>query len=279
MDRIAIISDIHSNLEALKTVLKDIEKRGITRIFCLGDIIHKGVNHRQCLDLVKEYCEVILRGNCDEYFSKEHENLDEYSETERNRILWNHSILNDEQRKYLLNLPYCFEFYMSGSLIRLFHATPEKIDGFISNLDSIEKKRSLFMPSSNTITQNIADIVIYGHLHAQYLERIYNRTLVNVGSVGNPIDTVRNDNFDSDTRQTTQANYLIIEGNYGSQTYDDSISFQFIKVPYDIAKELSSEINNPEKEDYEVELTKGKYRDMKKLVKSFKERNIDMDKF
>ena len=84
MERIAIISDIHSNLEALKIVLTDIEKRGIKRIFCLGDIIHKGVNHKQCLELIKQYCKVVLRGNCDEYFSKEHENLDAYSETERN---------------------------------------------------------------------------------------------------------------------------------------------------------------------------------------------------
>lgn len=279
MDRIAIISDIHSNLEALKATLLDIKKRGVTRIFCLGDIIHKGVNHQQCIELIKQNCEVILRGNCDEYFSKEHELLDEYDETEKKRILWNHSILDDKQRKYLLNLPYCYEFYMSGSLVRLFHATPEKIDGFISNLDFMEKKRSLFLPSPNTTSQDIADIVIYGHLHSQYLEKIYNRTLVNVGSVGNPIDTVRNDNFDGDTRQITQAHYLIIEGNYGSKTFDDSISFQFIKVPYDIAKELSSTIENPEREEYEIELTKGKYRDMKKLQKSFQSRNIDMDKF
>ena len=42
MEKIAIISDIHGNLEAFKTIIKDIEKRGINRIFCLGDIIGKG---------------------------------------------------------------------------------------------------------------------------------------------------------------------------------------------------------------------------------------------
>ena len=39
MDKIAIISDIHGNLEALKAVLKDIQERNIDKIFCLGDII------------------------------------------------------------------------------------------------------------------------------------------------------------------------------------------------------------------------------------------------
>lgn len=42
MEKIALISDIHSNIVALKAVLEDIESRGITRIFCLGDIVLKG---------------------------------------------------------------------------------------------------------------------------------------------------------------------------------------------------------------------------------------------
>ena len=38
----AIISDIHANLEALTTVLDDIDRRGITRILCLGDVVGYG---------------------------------------------------------------------------------------------------------------------------------------------------------------------------------------------------------------------------------------------
>jgi len=48
----AIISDIHSNIEALTTVLADIENRGIKTIYCLGDVIGYGANPRECLDLV-----------------------------------------------------------------------------------------------------------------------------------------------------------------------------------------------------------------------------------
>lgn len=44
MDKIAIISDIHGNLEALTSVLDDIKERNINRIFCLGDIIAKGTH-------------------------------------------------------------------------------------------------------------------------------------------------------------------------------------------------------------------------------------------
>lgn len=276
MDRIAIISDIHGNLTALTTVLKDIEKRGIKTIYCLGDIIAKGVHPSECLSLIRNKCEIILRGNCDEIMCRPYEDCDGI---ERERRIWNQSMLTDEEQEYLLNLPYCYEFYMSGSLIRLFHAHPEKIDGFVSNIDSIEQKRNLFLPSENTLSRDIADIVIYGHTHLPYLDKIYNRSIINVGSIGNSIDVVRNDKFDASTKEITQANYLIIEGSLGKKDYDDSLSFQFIRVPYDIEKELSSEKINIEKESYITELQEGKYRDMKKLVKSFKQRNIDMSKF
>lgn len=275
MTKIAIISDIHGNLTALTTVLNDIEKRGIKTIYCLGDIIAKGVNPSECLTLLRNKCEVIIRGNCDEIMCYPYENCEGI---ERERRIWIQSQLTDEEKEYLLNLPYCYEFYMSGSLIRIFHAHPNKIDQMISNLDSIEYKKELFLPSKHTLTGEIADIVIYGHTHLPFLDKLYNRTIINVGSVGNSIDVVRNDLFDANPQETTQANYLILEGKLGSKEYDDSLSFQFIRIPYDIKKELSSEKLNIEREAYVKELTEGKYRDKKKILKSFKQRNINIDK-
>ena len=49
MDRIALIADIHGNLSALKAVLADIKHKGITHIYCLGDIAIKGVMKLQNL--------------------------------------------------------------------------------------------------------------------------------------------------------------------------------------------------------------------------------------
>ena len=118
MDKIAIISDIHGNLEALKSVLDDIKERNINRIFCLGDIIAKGTHQQECVDLVKENCDVILRGNCDEYFTSDIDLLTK-TQSEVDRIFWNKNKLNEETRKYLSNLPYCYEFYLSGRLVRL----------------------------------------------------------------------------------------------------------------------------------------------------------------
>ena len=275
MDKIAIISDIHGNYEALKTVLNDIENRNIKTIFCLGDIIAKGVHPSECLTLIKEKCQVILRGNCEEILL---ESIEDCTGLERARRIWNQSMLTEEEKNFLLNLPYCYEFYMSGSLVRLFHATPTVNNKAILNVDSIETKYKMFLPSENTQSQDIADVVIYGHIHHPYMDKIYNKTIINVGSVGNSFDVIRNKNKDSNVLETTKVNYLIIEGEYGSKEYSSDISFQFIKVPYDIDRELEDEMLNIEKENYRFELKQGMYRDMTKVNENFKKLGIDVDK-
>jgi len=62
----AVISDIHSNLEALKAVLADIDQRGIKEIVCLGDIVGYGASPKDCFDLVIERSTVCLCGNHDQ---------------------------------------------------------------------------------------------------------------------------------------------------------------------------------------------------------------------
>jgi len=61
----AIISDIHSNLEALQAVLGDIIGQGIDEIYCLGDIVGYGPDPRECLDLVMQ-CQACILGNHDQ---------------------------------------------------------------------------------------------------------------------------------------------------------------------------------------------------------------------
>jgi predicted phosphodiesterase len=62
----AILSDIHSNLEAFQAVLEDIAQFPVDDVYCLGDIIGYGPNPRECLDLVRERCSVALMGNHDQ---------------------------------------------------------------------------------------------------------------------------------------------------------------------------------------------------------------------
>jgi len=62
----AVISDVHSNIEALQAVLADIDRLGIDDVVCLGDVVGYGPNPLECVDLIIERCRVTLKGNHDE---------------------------------------------------------------------------------------------------------------------------------------------------------------------------------------------------------------------
>lgn len=265
--KIAVISDIHSNLTALKAVLEDIKKRNVDKIFCLGDIIAKGVNSVECVRLIKENCEVVLRGNCDRHFSKEYdlENMEESNA--KDRIIWNCKHINDEIKKYLYSLPFCYEFYMSGSLVRMFHAGPKTDKDIVINEDNYDKKYTMFLPTENTVSQNVADMVLYGHLHHQYMDKLYGKTLINIGSVGNSFEIIRDDEKDGNLLEITNAQYVILDGAYGEKEYGSPLSFEFVKVHYDIDKELECYDGDFEKDKYVSEIKFGRYRDMFKIEK------------
>lgn len=273
--KIAVISDIHGNLEALKETIKDIEKRKVDKIICLGDIVGKGAHPNECVEIIKKHCDVVIKGNCDRHFTSEH-NIQTMNEIERTRIEWNQKVLTNETKEYLSKLPYCYETYISGSLVRMFHATPDKDNKAVVNQDSIKTKYEMFLPSEKTISQKEADVVVYGHIHHQYMDVLYNKTLINVGSVGDAFNTIRNPQKDSNVQETIRANYLIIEGEEGITQYGREISFNFIKVCYDVDKELENK-NNIEIEDYTHELKNGMYRNMTKINEHFKEVGINVD--
>jgi predicted phosphodiesterase len=63
--RLAILSDIHSNLPALEAVLADIDEAGLGELWCLGDVVGYGAQPDECTRLVKERCDLCLVGNHD----------------------------------------------------------------------------------------------------------------------------------------------------------------------------------------------------------------------
>ena len=252
--KIAVISDVHGNLEALKTVLDDIKSRNIDKIYCLGDIITKGSHSLECVNLIRNNCDVVIRGNCDEY-SINLTNLSNMSDIDIKRYNWVMGMLDDDSINYLSKLPYSYEFYMSGRLIRLVHAHPKKIDNVVCNIDYFDRYYEMFLPSDNTISNEKADVLIYGHIHIPFVQKIYNRFLINTGSVGNAMDVFRNPNKD---------------GN-------DKFSFELVNVPYDIEKEISNNKDNVEFDSYCIELRRGIYRDMSIIDASFADRGINKE--
>lgn len=273
MEQIAVISDIHGNITALKEVLKDIKRRKIKTTICLGDIIGKGINADKCINLVKENCKIVIKGNCDDYYAGN--NFPSNISVERKKQINAYAkSIAKENNKYLKQLPFAYEMYISGSLVRFFHASPKSYNSKILWLDSIEEKYSLFKPSTKTPSQEISDITIYGHLHQPFIEKLYNKTLVNCGSVGNTINIIRDKELDSKIEETTPASYLIIEGEVNSKDTNNQLNLTLIRLPYNIEEELELNKNNPELSSYKKELLEGKYRRHSVIESQLREKNI-----
>lgn len=246
VDKIAIISDIHGNIPALEAVLDDIQVRGISRIFCLGDMIGKGPHPHVAVDIVKDKCEEVVRGNWDDFVAKAN-NSEAYT------IIWNQKKLGNERMEYLKNLPTYIEFFMSGRLVRLCHATVDDVFKRIQVFASTEEKMNIFKAPRNSSEHAAdSDIVGYGDIHYAYIQNHIGKTLFNVGSVGNPLDTI-------------EASYAIIEGKYGSRE-KSSFAINFVRVPYDIENAVyqAESDNIPELTEYVTELRTGIYRGLQK---------------
>ena len=69
MTRIAFISDIHANMEALNAVLQEIDKHGADMIICLGDVVGYGPNPKECIDIIRSREIPTIKGNHDDYCS------------------------------------------------------------------------------------------------------------------------------------------------------------------------------------------------------------------
>ena len=93
---IAVISDIHSNVEALSAVLDDIAQRGVQKIVCLGDIVGYGPEPARCLDMVMERASVSLMGNHDYAVLYEPNNFNVGAES---ACFWTRQQLEEESDK------------------------------------------------------------------------------------------------------------------------------------------------------------------------------------
>jgi predicted phosphodiesterase len=207
----AVVSDIHSNLEALTTVLADIEKRGIKMIYCLGDVIGYGPNPKECLDLIIEKSQWCVLGNHDYAVFYEPTNFNLGAEQ---ASFWTREVLETEQESqirdkrwsFLGTLPMrqtlTYEQESEPLTMDFVHASPRRpINEYIFPDDVYNnplKVRMLF--------ERIKNVCFVGHTHMPgvfldepdfYLPNelgdIYpivetEKAIINIGSVGQPRD-------------------------------------------------------------------------------------------
>lgn len=102
--RYAIISDIHANLEALVATLEAVEKAGVDKVVCLGDIVGYGADPNECIEMVRRYCDVAILGNHDAAAC----GLDDaegFNPIAREAIMWTREALSEANVEFLRALP------------------------------------------------------------------------------------------------------------------------------------------------------------------------------
>lgn len=174
--KIAIISDIHSNLDALTAVLKEIERIKADEIYCLGDIVGYGPNPNECIDLIKSVTEKVVVGNHDSAVINQTDMM-LFNSYARESTEWTRRMISDENYEYLLKLP----LKISEHDLLFVHSTPLIPEdwNYILTQHSAEKHFNYFTEQACFI----------GHSHRPEMFRsIDDRLIINVGSVGQPRD-------------------------------------------------------------------------------------------
>ena len=263
----AVVSDIHSNLEALETALKDIERRSIKRIFCLGDVVGYGASPRECLDLILERCEMSLCGNHDQAVFYEPTNFNVGAER---AAYWTRQVLEDEPDKAKRNrrwevLGRMPSKYEAEGLLMV-HASPRRpVNEYLFPEDVYTNPSKILDNFKRLEDRHLACLVGHTHVPGVFLDdpcfdppdelpemSIYTITaeekaIVNVGSIGQPRDR--------DPRLCYLVVYEKGEAPEGYQPPDvgdgePCLTLEFIRLEYDVERAARKILETPELDDF-----------------------------
>jgi putative phosphoesterase len=182
--RIAVISDIHSNLEALRSVLSAVDQLHPDTVYCLGDIVGYGPYPNECIDLVRTRCSAVVMGNHDSGVLGATP-LRHFNQYGRAAVEWTTERVTPQNLAYLNHLSMTQEI---GDMT-LAHASPLKPEQWNYVVSWPEAKKT-FKAFRTTVC-------CIGHTHVPMIVsedsgintfRRNSRFLVNVGSVGQPRD-------------------------------------------------------------------------------------------
>ncbi len=185
--KIAVLGDIHGNIEALKAVYETVRAGQVDKIYHLGDLGGYAPFVNEVVDfLIKQGIEGV-QGNYDEAVANDREHCgckaEEPVQEEMAHLsfVWTKNHVSAKSKAYMKNLPSEITLTAEGKRIWLFHATPRK-----NNLYWYEDRPEKFF--LEMAEKGSADIFIYGHTHKPYMKEINGKVFINTGSVGKPKD-------------------------------------------------------------------------------------------
>lgn len=180
--KIAIISDIHSNIFALEAVLKDIKKKkNIKEIICLGDVVGYYSYPNECIELIRDNCSVTMLGNHDAGVIGQ-ESAFFFNPTAYEMVVWTKENIKQNNYDWLTSLPRRKTIERGGKSIFLVHGSPLRTFDYFDAF-SEDSWNSMLEKSFETTK---TDILMVGHTHIPFKLKFEKKHFVNPGSVGQP---------------------------------------------------------------------------------------------
>lgn len=220
--RYAVISDIHSNLEALEVVLQEIDRVGVDRIVSLGDLVGYNANPNECVQLLTERAIPSLMGNHDAAACGLEEPLN-FNPIAKAAVLWTKQALEPGHRDFLRGMP---EQRSLNGQVQLAHGSLLHRDHYLtSHFDVVENIRRM------EEAEPPIRILFFGHTHIQ-VAFAWDRERLDL--ISSPRFSVRDDSL-----------YLINPGSVGQPRdrdprcsfllYDEGAhTVEFVRLSYDI---------------------------------------------
>jgi putative phosphoesterase len=186
-DRVAVITDIHGNLEALEATLAWIDGEGIDRIYCGGDLVGYGAYPNEVCALIEERQIPTIYGNYDYAIARDLDDCGCAYVTEHDRelgqqsVAWTLKNTDAPAKSFMRTLPFDLRFEVGATSVHLVHGSPRKVNEYLFE----EKPASLY---ERLAAAEDAQTLVFGHTHKPWVRAYGGVLFVNCGSVGKPKD-------------------------------------------------------------------------------------------
>jgi putative phosphoesterase len=185
--RVAIVTDIHANLQALEAALARIEELEIERIYCGGDLVGYGPHPNEVCELLSERRVPTIYGNYDYAIARDLEDCGCFYPTPRDRelgeqsIAWTLAHTGQQSKDFMRELPFDLRFELGRKRVRLVHGSPRKVNEYL-----LEERAASTFERIAAIAD--CDVLAFGHTHKPWIREHADVLFVNCGSVGKPKD-------------------------------------------------------------------------------------------
>ena len=174
--KLAIIADVHSNLQALNAVMSEIGRGGIDQVVCAGDIVGYGANPNECCHIVGDEVAHAALGNHEiAALTKDTTGMNPHAAAASR---WTTSTLEEGSRKFLRSLEIESKFEAGDMRVAMYHGSVGSVTEYVFE-DEINE---------DTVRDSGGDLLILGHTHVPYVKDFGSMMAINPGSVGQPRD-------------------------------------------------------------------------------------------